>query len=83
MAAVLLTGAGFSRNWGGRLAKEVNTAIALRVQSDQHLADLLHRNPNFEEALTELQNKVATPRVRAHQNVYKSSKTRSSRCSMT
>src|ERR1700686_5667654 len=60
MAAVLLTGAGFSRNWGGRLAKEGNTAIALRVQSDQHLADLLHRNPNFEEALTELQNEVAT-----------------------
>ena len=59
MAAVLLTGAGFSFNWGGRLAKEVNTAIALRVQEDAHLADLLHRNPNFEEALTELQNACA------------------------
>ena len=60
MAAVLLTGAGFSRNWGGRLAKEVNTAIAMRVQNDPQLALLLHRNLNFEEALTELQNEVAT-----------------------
>jgi hypothetical protein len=60
MAAVLLTGAGFSRNWGGRLAKEVNTAIAMRVQNDPELARLLHRNPNFEEALTELQTEVAT-----------------------
>ena len=60
MAAVLLTGAGFSRNWGGRLAKEVNTAITMRVGSDPELALLLHRNPNFEEALTELQNEVAT-----------------------
>jgi hypothetical protein len=60
MAAVLLTGAGFSRNWGGRLAKEVNTAIAMRVGNDQELARLLHRNSNFEEALTELQNEVAT-----------------------
>src|SRR5260221_12425019 len=60
MAAILLTGAGFSFKWGGKLAREINTALALRVQSDSHLADLLHRNPNFEEALTELQNEVAT-----------------------
>jgi hypothetical protein len=59
MGAVLLTGAGFSRNWGGRLAKEVNTSVAMRVQNDPYLADLLHRNPNFEEALTELQNACA------------------------
>jgi hypothetical protein len=60
MNAVLLTGAGFSHNWGGRLAREINTAVAMRVEHDNHLADLLHRNPNFEEALTELQNEVAT-----------------------
>jgi hypothetical protein len=59
MNAVLLTGAGFSYNWGGRLAREMNTAIALRLQHDHNLADLLHRNPNFEEALTELQNEWA------------------------
>jgi hypothetical protein len=59
MNAVLLTGAGFSHNWGGRLAREINTAVAMRLQNDEHLSDLLHRNPNFEEALTELQNEVA------------------------
>jgi hypothetical protein len=32
----------------------------MRLEHDNHLADLLHRNPNFEEALTELQNEVAT-----------------------
>jgi hypothetical protein len=48
MNAVLLTGAGFSHNWGGRLAREMNTAVALRLQTDHHLAALLHRNPNFE-----------------------------------
>jgi hypothetical protein len=59
MNAVLLTGAGFSHNWGGRLAREMNTAVALTLPSHNHLADLLHRNPNFEEALTELQNETA------------------------
>jgi len=59
MGAALLTGAGFSFNWGGRLAKEVNTSIAMRVQNDPYLTDLLHRSPNFEEALTELQNACA------------------------
>lgn len=60
MNAVLLTGAGFSHNWGGRLAREMNTAIALRLQGERNLVDLLHRNPNFEEALAELQNDFAT-----------------------
>ena len=59
MNTVLLTGAGFSANWNGRLAREVNTAVALRVSNDTNLAALLHRNPNFEEALAELQNRVA------------------------
>jgi hypothetical protein len=58
MSAVLLTGAGFSHNWGGRLAREINTAVAMRLEHDNHLADLLHRNPNFEEALTELQTRA-------------------------
>jgi SIR2-like domain len=59
MAGVLLTGAGFSFNWGGKLAREVNTAIAMRVQDDPDLAALLRRLPNFEEALAELQNAAA------------------------
>src|SRR6266550_3469863 len=60
MAAILLTGAGFSFNWGGKLAKELNTAIMMKVQDDPQLVNLLRRNPNFEEALTELQNAAAT-----------------------
>ena len=59
MNTVLLTGAGFSFNWGARLAREVNTAVARRVSNDGHLVALLHRNPNFEEALAELQNEAA------------------------
>ena len=59
MNTVLLTGAGFSFNWGARLAREVNTAVARRVSNDRHLVALLHRNPNFEEALAELQNEAA------------------------
>ncbi len=59
MNSILLTGAGFSANWDGRLAREVNTAVARRVTDHSNLAALLHRNPNFEEALTELQNATA------------------------
>lgn len=59
MNSFLLTGAGFSANWGGRLAREVNSAVARRVAEDTNLAALLHRNPNFEEALAELQNAAA------------------------
>jgi hypothetical protein len=66
MRTVLLTGAGFSANWGGRLAREVNTAVARRVGNDPNLAALLHRNPNFEEALAELQNAAAISTPGAH-----------------
>ena len=59
MNTILLTGAGFSFNWGARLAREVNTAVARRVSNDANLAALLHRSPNFEEALAELQNAAA------------------------
>lgn len=68
MNAVLLTGAGFSRNWGGRLAREFNATVAMRLQSDPVLADLLKRNLNFEEALADLQNEAAVsarPEARA------------------
>jgi ATP-dependent DNA ligase len=35
MSAILLTGAGFSANWGGRLAREVNTASSLQYSDHQ------------------------------------------------
>ncbi len=56
MKAALLTAAGFTRNWGGWLASEMNTAIADRIQGDADLVKLLHSIPNFEEALSVLQS---------------------------
>jgi hypothetical protein len=56
MGTVLLTGAGFSRNWGGRLAREFNATVAMRLRNDRALADLFDHNSNFEEALADLQN---------------------------
>jgi hypothetical protein len=61
MNTVLLTGAGFSHNWGGRLAREINTAVARRLEHDRDLAELLRRNPNFEDALSELQSECPAP----------------------
>lgn len=69
MNAVLLTGAGFSYNWGGRLAREINTTVALRLQGNAVLEELLHRNPNFEEALTELQNEAAVGKPGASEHL--------------
>jgi hypothetical protein len=65
----LLTGAGFSFNWGGRLAREVNTAVARQLGNVPNLAALLHRNPNFEEALAELQNATAISTRGAHEQL--------------
>jgi SIR2-like domain len=50
---VLLTGAGWTRNWGGKLATEVwQDLIGSRsVQSNSRLRELLLREPSFEEAL--------------------------------
>ncbi len=53
---VLLTGAGFSRNWGGRLAREVWEEIFSHpdVQKRPSLRTLLLRTPMFEDALGEI-----------------------------
>lgn len=50
---VLLTGAGWTRNWGGRLAAEMwQDLIGNRsVQSNSRLRELLLREQSFEEAL--------------------------------
>jgi hypothetical protein len=49
----LLTGAGWSRNWGGKLATEVwQDLIGNRsVRSNSRLRELLLREPSFEQAL--------------------------------
>jgi SIR2-like domain len=51
---VLLTGAGWSRNWGGQLASEVWSSLAGHavVQKNERLRQLLLREPSFEVALS-------------------------------
>jgi hypothetical protein len=44
MNCILLLGAGFSRNWNGRLASEVRSELSTRLQGDQHLVRLLQRH---------------------------------------
>src|ERR1700687_5335136 len=50
---VLLTGAGFSRNWGGLLATEVSGRILAHhaVMARPRVRDLILREPSFEDAL--------------------------------
>ncbi len=56
MSNVLLLGAGFSRNWGGWLASEVRSDLAMRIEGqDQFLEDLVDRLPDFEVALAQIQ----------------------------
>ena len=59
MAHVLLTGAGFSRNWGGWLANEAFEYLIGSPEIDDHIRHLLwthkSRGGGFEEALAELQ----------------------------
>jgi hypothetical protein len=56
---VLLTGAGFSRNWGGWLANEAFEHLIGSPEIDDHLRHLLwthkSRGDGFEGALAELQ----------------------------
>jgi hypothetical protein len=48
---ILLTGAGFSRNWGGWLAKELEGDLLARLASDSELRKLVQTSTNYEEAL--------------------------------
>jgi hypothetical protein len=60
MPHILLLGAGFSRNWGGWLAREIGDALLQRVAGDQYLRDILNRSPAFEDALSILQGEAAS-----------------------
>ena len=63
MAYLLLTGAGFSRNWGGWLATEAFEYLIGCPEVDDHLRHLLwqhkSRGGGFEDALAELQSEVS------------------------
>ena len=55
---LLLTGAGFSRNWGGPLASEVFEALLADRDIDSHTRGLLFKAP-FEQVLADLQVSAA------------------------
>lgn len=57
---VLLLGAGFTRNWGGPLADELNGSLLNDVHDDLVLRDALLRVP-FEEAFGELVRRADDP----------------------
>src|SRR5215472_12747808 len=66
MSHVLLTGAGFSRNWGGWLASEAFEYLIGSPEIDDNIRDLLWRHKSrgggFEEALAELQEQYTLRR---------------------
>ena len=51
MTHILLTGAGFTRNWGGWLAKELEGDLLARLANDRELRKLIQESANYEEAL--------------------------------
>jgi hypothetical protein len=51
MSHLLLTGAGFTRNWGGWLAKELEGDLLARLAHDRELRKLVQESANYEEAL--------------------------------
>jgi hypothetical protein len=52
---VLLTGAGFSKNWGGFVAREITNALMSRLQNIPYLLGALNRG-NFEDVLSQVQS---------------------------
>jgi hypothetical protein len=59
MRHILLTGAGFTRNWGGWLATEIEGDLLRRVRDDGTLLNLVQNSDGFETALEVLQREVA------------------------
>lgn len=54
MNRILLLGAGFSRNWGGRLASEVRSDLQTALHGDQYLSRMVQQR-DFESVLGTLQ----------------------------
>jgi len=57
---ILLIGAGFSHNWNGLLASEVDGALYRQLANDAELTRLLRESGNFEEALGRIQAEFRT-----------------------
>jgi hypothetical protein len=51
MTSVLLLGAGFTRNWGGWLEREIEGDLLGRLADAPALRTLVQNSANFEEAL--------------------------------
>jgi len=56
---LLLTGAGFTRNWGGWLAKEIEGDLLGRLADHSQLQQLLHESDGFEVVLERCQRDAA------------------------
>ena len=54
MNNILLLGAGFSRNWNGRLASEVRSDLQTQLKSDPYISQLLQKH-DFETVLSMVQ----------------------------
>ena len=65
MKHILLTGAGFSRNWGGWLANEAFEYLLGSIHVDNLLRQKLwqtkERGGGFEDSLSEMQSAYAAP----------------------
>jgi hypothetical protein len=70
---VLLTGAGFTYNWGGWLAKELEGDLLGRLASSPVLQRLVQHASNFEEALDTARRSLAAEQVRALEATIKDS----------
>ena len=65
MTFILLTGAGFSYNWGGPLASDVFSALLADTSLDTHTRDLLFDSGGaFEKVLADLHVSADPPTTR-------------------
>ncbi|HEY6927564.1 MAG TPA: hypothetical protein VI653_29075, partial [Steroidobacteraceae bacterium] len=56
MSYILLTGAGFSRNWGGWLAKELEGDLLARLAAHPPIRRLVQSSRSYEHALEQARN---------------------------
>lgn len=70
MNTILLTGAGFSSNWGGLLASDVSSYLMQLIKGNFELESLLHNSNGFEDAYEKLREKVKNnPSMNNIQNI--------------
>jgi hypothetical protein len=64
---VLLTGAGFSKNWGGSTAREITNALMSQLKNNRDLLTALNQK-NFEDVLSEVQSQYLAAKTADNQN---------------